>query len=158
MIVVAVMNSLYCYFTPTTGVVVKRQDKQLPDPNGPLSAVVPPEAIQDDNDAYAKAFSSRNHTREHPFERKQGFYIRLTPVQQAQIAKHAFTFGNQAAIRRYAREFHTEIKDSAVSMWKLKYVAEMKHPLKESGGKKKDVEVKSLPQIKRGRPPLLGEI
>ena len=70
MIVVAVMNSLYCYFKPIAGVVVKRQDKQLPDPNGPLSAVVPPEAIRDANDAYSKACSSRNHTREHPVECK----------------------------------------------------------------------------------------
>ena len=97
MIVVAVMNSLYCYFKPTAG-VVKRQDKQLPDPNGPLCAVVPPEAIRDTNDAYSNACSSRNHTREHPVERKRGFYVRLTPVQQAQIAKHAFAFENQVAI------------------------------------------------------------
>ena len=39
----------------------------------------------------------------------------------------------------------------------MKYVAEMKRLLKESGSKKKHVEVKSLPQMKRGRPPLLGE-
>ena len=51
----------------------------------------------------------------------------------------------------------TEIKDSSVSTWKAKYVAEMKRLLKESGSKEKDVEVKSLPQLKRGRPPLLGE-
>ena len=43
-------------------------------------------------------------------------------------------------------------------MWKAKYVNEMKRLLKESGGKKKqDVEVKSLSQLKWGRPPLLGE-
>ena len=154
------MNSLYCYFKPTAGVVVKRQDKQLPDPNGPLSAVVPPEAIRDANDAYSKTcspLSSRNHTRDRPMERKRGVYAKLTPVQQAQTAKHAFAFGNQAAIRRYAREFRSEIKDSSVSTWKAKYVAEMKRLLKESGSKKKDVEVKSLPQLKQGRPPLLGD-
>ena len=39
----------------------------------------------------------------------------------------------------------------------MKHVAEMKCLLKESGDKKRDVEVKSLPQMKRGRPPLLGE-
>jgi len=64
----AVMNNLYCYFKLTTGVVVKCQDKWLPDPNGPLSPVVPSEAILNANDAYAKACTLRNHTREHPVE------------------------------------------------------------------------------------------
>ena len=45
------MKSLHCYFKPGAG-VVKRQDKQLPvDPNGPLSSIIPAEAIQDANDA-----------------------------------------------------------------------------------------------------------
>jgi len=134
------MNSLYCYFKPTAGVVVKHQDKQLPDPNGPLSAAVPPEAIRDANDAYAKdcpPLSSRNHDREHPVERKRGSYVRLMPLQHTQIAKHAPAFANKAAIRKYAREFQTEIKDSSVSTWKAKYVNEMKHLLKESGEKEK---------------------
>jgi len=80
---------------------VKRQDKQLPDPNGPLSAVMPPEAIRDANDAYSKTcspLSSRNHIHDHPVECKRGVYVKLTPVQQEPTAKHAFAFGNQAAI------------------------------------------------------------
>ena len=101
---------------------------------------MPTEAIQDANDAYAKAcppLSSRNHDHEHPVERKRGSYVRLTPVQHVQIAEHALAFGNKAAIRRYVREFQTEIKDSSVSTWKAKYVNEMKRLLKESGEKKK---------------------
>ena len=86
------------------------------------------EAIRDANDAYAKAcpsLSSRNHDHEHSVKRKRGSYVRLMPVQHAQIAKHALTFGNKAAIRRHAREFQTEIKDSLVSTWKAKYVNEV---------------------------------
>ena len=84
--------------------------------------------------------------------------MRLMPVQHMQIAKHALAFGNKAAIRRYAREFQTDIKDSSVSTWKAKYENEMKHLLKGSGGKKKqDIKVKSFSQLKQGRPPLLVE-
>jgi len=89
-----------------------------------LSAVVPPEAI---GDSRAKACTSRNHTHEYPVERKRGFYVRLMPVQEVQIVRHAFAFGNQAANRRYVRQFCTEIKDSSVSTWKAKCVAEMNH-------------------------------
>ena len=31
---------------------MKRQDKQLPDPNGPLFSIIPAEAIRDANDAH----------------------------------------------------------------------------------------------------------
>ena len=56
-------------------------------------------------------------------------YVKLMPVQQAQIAKYALASGNKAAILlRYTKEFQTEInyKMSSVSMWKAKYVSELK--------------------------------
>ena len=37
----------------------------------------------------------------------QGFYVKLTPVQKAQIAKYALANGNKAAILRYTKEFQT---------------------------------------------------
>ena len=45
------MHTLHCYFKPGAG-VLKQQDKQLPDPNGPLSSIIPAEAIRDANDAH----------------------------------------------------------------------------------------------------------
>jgi len=59
--------------------------------------------------------------------------------------------------KNFVQRICTAIKDSSVSTWKAKYEAEMKRLLKESGSKKKDVEVKSLPRMKRGRPPQLGK-
>ena len=44
------IKSLHCYFKAGAG-VVKRQDKQLPDPNVPLSSIIPAEAIRDLNDS-----------------------------------------------------------------------------------------------------------
>ena len=60
-------------------------------------------------------------------------YVKLMPVQQAQIAKYALASGNKAAILlRYMKEFQTEIdyKMSSVSMRKAKYVSESKHCFK----------------------------
>ena len=46
------MHTLHCYFKPGAG-ILKQQDKQLPDPNGPLSSIIPAEAILDANNAHA---------------------------------------------------------------------------------------------------------
>ena len=132
------MHTLHCYFKPTTVVVVKRQDKRLPDPNGPLSSIIPAEESK----------------------RPRGLYLKLTPVQQAQIAKYALANGNKAAILRYTNEFQTVIKMSSISTWKAKCVSEMKRLRKSSGGsasRRGYVAVQSLPRLKRGRPLLLGE-
>ena len=37
--------------------VLKRQDKQLPNPTGPLSFIIPAEAIRDANDAHIITWS-----------------------------------------------------------------------------------------------------
>ena len=150
------MHILHCYFKPTAGVVVKQQDKRLPDPNGPLSSIIPAEAIRDANDAHGQSAQAKGGESKRP----RGSYMKLAPVQQAQIAKYALANGNKAAILRCTKVFQTVIKMSSVSTWKAKYVSEMKCLLKSSGGsasRRKDVAVQSLPRLKRGRPLLLGE-
>ena len=49
------MHTLHCYFKLTAGVVVKRQDKRLPYPNGPLSSIIPAEAIRNANNAHGQS-------------------------------------------------------------------------------------------------------
>ena len=44
-------HTLHCYFKPGAG-VLKWQDKQLPDPSGPLSSIIPAEIIRDTNNAH----------------------------------------------------------------------------------------------------------
>ena len=65
---------------------MKRQDKQLPDPNGPLSSIIPAEAIRDANDAHTLLSRAQSSQQIQGGECKQsrGFYVKLTPVQQAQ--------------------------------------------------------------------------
>ena len=68
-----------------------------------------------------------------PGKQSRDFYVKLIPLQQAQIAKYALASGNKAAILlRYMKEFQTEIdyKMSSVSMRKAKYVSESKHCFK----------------------------
>jgi len=49
----------------------------------------------------------------------------LTGVQQAEVARYAFSHGNKAAIHCYGKEYSTEIKDSSVCTWKSKYAKEI---------------------------------
>ena len=49
--------------------------------------------------------------------------MKLTGVQQAQIARYALSHGYQAAIRRHCEEYCIEVRESSVSTWKSKYVA-----------------------------------
>ena len=139
--------SLYRYFKPVA--------KSLPDPNGPLSSVMPSSTIKAANDAVLATQSRQTEGASKPS--KRGPYVMLTGVQQAEVARYAFSHGNKAAIRRYGEEYSTEIKDSSVGTWKSKYAEELDRK-REAGEFEEngDVVVYSIPQKKRGRPLLLG--
>ena len=64
---------------------------KLPDADGPLSRLVPSSSILDANDAYIKTSSAGQSS-------KWESYVKLTGVQQAQIAKYALFHGNKEAI------------------------------------------------------------
>ena len=68
------------------------QDKLLPDPNAPLSSTIPAAAVRDDNDAHTQ-FGQQIQGCER--KRSRGSYVKLTPDQQAQIAKYALANGNK---------------------------------------------------------------
>ena len=129
--------------------------KNLPDPEGPLSDVLPSSTIKAANDAVL-ATSRQLKQAPKSSKLKRGPYVTLTGVQ-AQVARYAFLHGNQAAIRRYNDEYSTDIKDSSLSTRKSKYVEEFSYKrdaeeFEENG----DIVVHSIPQKKRGRPLLLG--
>ena len=79
--------------------------------------------------------------------KSRGSYSKFSPEQQAEIAHYATLHGNKAAVHHYSRTLGTSIKESSVSTWKKKYLAEVK---------RRKSAVKSLPVKKRGRPLLLG--
>lgn len=66
---------------------------KLPDPNGPLSQVVPSETIKAANKSISETVENTGT------KRSRGTYQKFTAVQQAQVAKYAVENGNQAAIR-----------------------------------------------------------
>ena len=135
--------SLHRYF--------KISSKQ-PDPNGPLSEIIPSQAIKEANEIVKQS------TQNGSTKRSRGTYLKFTPTQQAQAAKYAVENGNQAAIRRYSKEFCTEIKESTLSTWKSKYLNEIKERHKARAyDKSGEIVVSSLPSKKRGRPLLLGD-
>ena len=96
----------------------------------PLSSIIPAEAIRDVNDAHIQSTQVQGGESKRP----RGSYVKLIPVQQAQITKYTLANGNKAAILRYTKEFQTVIKMSSISTWKAKYASEMKRLLKSSGG------------------------
>ena len=102
------IHILHSYFKPGVG-ASKRQDKPLPDPNayGLLFSTIPSAAIWDVNDAHTW---SSEQIQGGERKRSWGSYVKLTPVQQAHIAKYTLANGNKVAILRYTKEFQAEIK------------------------------------------------
>jgi len=135
--------SLYRYFKPVTK--PRNLPANLPDPEGPLSGVLPSSTIKAANDAVLAA----SRQPQPPKSSKRGPYVTLTGVQQAEVARFALAHGNQAAIHRYTEEYSSKIKDSSVSTWKSKYVEEFSRKrdageFEENG----DIVVHSIPQKK----------
>ena len=127
---------------------------KLPDPNGSLSKEMPSAAIREANKNVEKATTEAQNSKKRGREK----YSRFTPTQAAQVAKYAVEHGNQAAIRRYSKEFCTEIKDSTLSTWKSKYCSAIKECQKEGKyAESGEIVVSSLPSKKRGRPLLMGD-
>lgn len=131
--------ALYRYF--------KTADSVLPAPTGSLSTSISPAAIKDANEAVKSAVTPRSKSR--------GAYAKHTPEQQAAIGKYASMHGNKAAVRHFSKKLGVDVRESSVRTWKLKYRAEVSRM--QRNGETNDLEVKSLPVKKRGRPLLLGE-
>ena len=95
---VSALMALYHYFKPVS--------KSLPDLEGPLSEALPTTSIKAANEAVLAAMKESN---EWPSKStKGGHYVKLTGVQQAQIARYACSHGNQATICQYNKKYSTE--------------------------------------------------
>ena len=80
----------------------------LPDPSGPLSVLVSPEAIKDVNEAVRTATHAK----------PRGAYARFTPKQQAVIGEYTSLHDDQVAIRHFLKLLEVEWKVSSVQTWK----------------------------------------
>ena len=134
---------------------LKPVKSHLPDPNGPLSADIPPTAIRQAN---LEVLSVENSKRQDPSTktRTQGPYGRLTDEQRAQIGKYVSENGNAAAVRKFSKELDRPLNKSTVRSIKKNYYQELGKKRSPSGNLDSEA-ITSLPPKKRGRPLLLGE-
>ena len=116
------------------------KDFPLPDPEGPLSSGIARDAIREAN----KEILER---------RTRSPYLKATSEQKLIVGKYASENGVVSAIRRYQKDFDGSLKESTVRGWRDTYTLELK-ARKRAG---KDIDIKTLPAKKVGRPPLLDE-
>jgi len=72
----------------------------LPDPRGPLSEMVPPEAIASANASVTKAITKGETSR-----KQKGSYLYLTDAQRYEVGKRAAETGTTTMMRYYAHKF-----------------------------------------------------
>ena len=84
--------------------------------------------------------------------KKRGPYRRLSAEERLEIGKRALECGTANTIRYYAKKY-PDLKESSVRTWKNSYLEELKRRKKSNG----DLDIKALPEKKRGRPYLIGE-
>ena len=90
-----------------------RKRKSLPDPNGPLSSTVKPQAIVSANKKVSALLDSSS-SKEDSFGSSRGPYMRFSPEQKAQVARYAVESGNKRAIIRYSKLWGVDLKESTV--------------------------------------------
>ena len=128
------------------------QSKSLPDPNGPLSSTVKPQAIESANKKVSALLASDSCPKDDGSGPSRGPYMKFSPEQKAQVARYAMESGNKQAIVRYSKQWGVDLKESTVRTWKSKYEEEQR--------KRKPTEplpIKALLNRKQDRPLLLGD-
>ena len=117
---------------------------------GPLSAVVPPDAIRSMNREVEKVVTEPNKT-----QQTRGPYVKFTASQKALIGKRAAEHGVTSSIRHFSKKYpEFNLKETTVRRFKKEYLAELKKRHRDTAGEN---SVTELPSKKVGRPTLLGK-
>ena len=125
----------------------KLKKSPLPDPEGPLSAHVSTKYIEGANEEVSSILNDDQSN-------KRSSYFKATPEQKAVIGRYAAESGIVNSIRRFQKDFPTDsLKESTIRGWKNAYLKELESR-KRSGS---ELDVKTLPQKKTGRPLILDE-
>ena len=128
---------LYKYF---------KKDMALPSPKGPLSAVVPPDAIRSMNREVEKVIEQSSTEK---WERDP--YVKFTSSQRALIGKRAAEHSVTSSIRHFNKKYpEFSLKETTVRRLKNEYLAEIRKRRHEDAIGKNAVT--ELPSKKRGRP------
>ena len=114
-----------------------------------MSLTVPPETIT----AVNRQVRAIQHVKRTGSESKRGEYNKANAKDKATIGAYASLHGVAKAIRHFKEQ---QLKESTVRDWKKLYEKELLDK-KKSAKPGEDVTMKTLPNKKWGRPPLLGE-
>ena len=152
----------------------KTSDDNLPDPNGALSATVPPLAIMKANEEVSKIQEQQQDmtrgtsvscTSKGRSDSKK--YLILTPAQRFKVGKRAAQHGVTASLRYFAKKYpNLPLKETSVRRLKNLYQAEMKKKVTEAIAASTlssavapcaAGDVQELPRMKTGRPLLLPD-
>lgn len=124
-------------------------ETNLPDPNGPLSRVIPSSTIAAANEKVCAIEKMPGVASRTP-------YLHLTSAQKYQVGKRAAEFGTTNTLRYYARHFPSiPLKETSVRRFKSQYQSLLDK--KKYGECSHDDEVCELPSKKMGRPLLIGD-
>ena len=119
-------------------------DLPLPDPCGPLNQQLSVTAIEEANKEVTEVLCDTS---------KHQTYLKVSPEQQAIIARYAANHRIVNAIRQFSKDFPGgSLKESTICGWK-DYLIKL-YAWKKGG---KDMTIEKLPEKKTGRPLLLGE-
>ena len=135
--------SILQYFKRTSS---PSSSSSLPDPNGALSCVVPPRAIQMANEMVTDLTQTA---------KKRGQYNSFSPQLRAAMGKYSSVHGSTRAARYYTRVLKKPICESTIRSIAKAYQDEL-HQKHQRDDPDED-EIRELPIKKRGRPLLLGE-
>ena len=86
------------YFRPILDKKDPPEDKELPDPSGPLSKVIPSSSIASCNAKVTKVLKQAKRSV------TKNYYTKLTPAQRYEIGKKGAKMGVTAAIRYYKKD------------------------------------------------------
>ena len=125
-------------------------ETNLPDPNGPLSKVIPSSTIAAANEKVCAIDKMPGAASRTP-------YLHLTGAQKYQVGKRAAEFGTTNTLWYYARHFPTiPLKETSVRRFKSQYQSLLSKK-KRPGECSQDDEICELPSKKMGRPLLIGD-
>ena len=125
----------------------KLKKSPLPDPEGPLSDHISTKCIEGANEEVTSILNDHQSIKRSP-------YFKATQEQKAVIGRYAAENGIVNSIRRFQKDFPADsLKESTIRGWKNAYLKEL-DSRKRSG---RELDVKTLPQKKTGRPLILDE-
>ena len=129
--------------------------EKLPKPDGPLSQSIPSSSILAANEEVSKVGRECSGDDAQAACGKRGAYTKFSTKSRAEIAKYAAEHGVTATVRHFCTNGkYPNLKESSVRTWRNAYTAELEQKRKMRDD---NMDVKELPEKKRGRPLALGD-